>query len=533
MLGMPHRRRDSLPVESSDDRQSEFTGSIFSYSQKIASYDKIAPIVPPSPRRGSPTALPPSIVDFFLLQPKGRILAAAFLLFVFIALCDGLVPSRPPLRAFYLLPLSVAAAAFNRRQTLVAAIALSVLGEHLSRIAWWPEWVARVAAYAIVFGAAGLLLHVLFEARRAALRYSAELAQETGRRQESELRMTSLIESLPAAIVVVDNQGFVRLANRAAESLLAVPHGRLTNQSIQPYLPNLAEIAGRNSSPDTHRTAANLQARRLSGEEFMASAWFSTYAAAGGSHLVAILADASGDLRDFQEASFQTLLKSTRVLVGSVSHEIRNICAAISISQANLERLPGATGSEDFQALRSLVQSLTRLAAAELPDPGDSGLRAVDVPALLDEFRIVMAPALHDQSIALSIDALDALPPAAADHHSLLQVLINLSRNSARAMQRSKLKSIAISVRYERDRLCIRITDSGPGVKDPGQLFRAFQPGAESSGLGLFISRALVRSCGGDLSHEPGGRGCTMKIRLKPWTAGPLPAAIRNLEINA
>ncbi|HPT28782.1 MAG TPA: hypothetical protein PLZ95_20340, partial [Bryobacteraceae bacterium] len=106
--------------------------------------------MPPSPRRGSPTALPPSIVDFFLLQPKGRILAAAFLLFVFIALCDGLVPSRPPLRAFYLLPLSVAAAAFNRRQTLVAAIALSVLGEHLSRIAWWPEWVARVAAYAIV-----------------------------------------------------------------------------------------------------------------------------------------------------------------------------------------------------------------------------------------------------------------------------------------------------------------------------------------------------------------------------------------------
>jgi PAS domain S-box-containing protein len=477
--------------------------------------------------------LPPSAVDFIVRQKTGHVLTIVFLLLLILAALDGLLPSNPQLRSLYLLPLAAASAVLGRRQILVLATTLAVLGEQLSRGPWQDEWAATVATYAFVFCVAGLLLRELFAARRAALRYSAELVHETGRRQESELRMTSLVESMPAAILVVDNKGLVRLANRAAESLLGVGHGRLTDQSIQPYLPNLAEIAGRDSGADTHRTAANLQARRLNGEQFLASAWFSTYAARGGIHLVAILADASGDVRDFQESSFQSLLKSTRVLVGSVSHEIRNICAAIAIAQANLGRIPGAAGNEDYQALRSLVQSLVRLSAAELPDPEESGMAGVDLRALLDEFRIVMAPALREDSIVLSIDAFDMLPLAAADRHGLLQVLINLSRNSARAMRRSKQKSIVISVRLERGRLCIRLSDTGPGVKDPEMLFRAFQPGAESSGLGLFISRALVRSCGGDLSYEPCGHGCSMLIRLQPFTGSPAHASIHSLEIPA
>lgn len=386
--------------------------------------------------------------------------------------------------------------------------------------------------YALPLGLAAVVIVQYVACRRLARRYSLHLVEETGQRMEAEQHLAALVESMPAAIVVVDDQGRIRHSNNAAETLFGVQHGKLDGQSISPFIPNLTQIASQNDGSEVHRTAANLQGQRSNGEPFKASAWFASCPAMDGAHLVAILADASEDLREFQETSLQTLLKSTRVLVGSVSHEIRNVCAAISISQANLSRIPGVAESEDYAALRSLAQSLARLSAAELPSPDAPDLTSVDPRGLLDEFRVVMGPALREESVQLSIEAMDDLPLVVGDHHSLLQVLMNLCRNSSRAMRRSKVKSISISVCSERERVCIRVSDTGPGVKNPEHLFRAFQPGADSSGLGLFISRALVRSCGGELSYEPGGQGCAMCIRLQHWTGDCAPELIHTSEIR-
>ena len=419
----------------------------------------------------------------------------------------------------------------SRSGALTLYALLAILGATAAVVTVFGMLVA--IQYFLPLGLAAIVIVQHIAHRRLARRYSLHLAAETGHRMEAEQHLAALVESMPAAIVVVDEHGRIRLSNHAAEALFGVQRGKLDGQSIAPYIPNLARIAGQNDGADVHRTAANLQGQRSNGEHFKASAWFASCPAADGAHLVAILADASEDLREFQETSLQTLLKSTRVLVGSVSHEIRNVCAAISIAQANLSRIPGVAESEDYAALRSLAQSLARLSAAELPSADAPDLTSVDLSGLLDEFRVVMGPALREESVQLSIEAMDELPLAAGDHHSLLQVLINLCRNSSRAMRRSKVKSILISVRPERGRVCIRVSDTGPGVKNPGLLFRAFQPGADSSGLGLFISRALVRSCGGDLSYEPGGQGCTMCIRLQHWAGDCLPELFHTSEIRS
>ena len=49
----------------------------------------------------------------------------------------------------------------------------------------------------------------------------------------------------------------------------------------------------------------------------------------------------------------------------------------------------------------------------------------------------------------------------------------------------------------------MRFEDSGPGIAAPERLFQPFQQGAEGTGLGLYISRAVLRSYGGDLRFEP------------------------------
>jgi C4-dicarboxylate-specific signal transduction histidine kinase len=103
-----------------------------------------------------------------------------------------------------------------------------------------------------------------------------------------------------------------------------------------------------------------------------------------------------------------------------------------------------------------------------------------------------------------------------ADRHSLLQVLLNLTKNSQRAMQDQDVKEFGVSVCVEGERVVVRVRDTGHGIPNPERLFQPFQEGAEATGLGLYLSRALVRTFKGDLRYEPGARGCCFALDLVP-----------------
>lgn len=83
------------------------------------------------------------------------------------------------------------------------------------------------------------------------------------------------------------------------------------------------------------------------------------------------------------------------------------------------------------------------------------------------------------------------------------------------------------------DAVLLRLTDSGDGVAHPERLFQPFQQGADAVGLGLFVSRAIVRACDGELYHEPSPSGCTMCFRLKPYFAGDYAIDPQNTGFSA
>jgi signal transduction histidine kinase len=60
----------------------------------------------------------------------------------------------------------------------------------------------------------------------------------------------------------------------------------------------------------------------------------------------------------------------------------------------------------------------------------------------------------------------------------------------------------------------IRFEDTGTGIAAPENLFRPFLPGAESTGLGLYVSRAIMRSFGGELDYQPSSEGCCFAVVL-------------------
>jgi C4-dicarboxylate-specific signal transduction histidine kinase len=205
------------------------------------------------------------------------------------------------------------------------------------------------------------------------------------------------------------------------------------------------------------------------------------------------------------------------VLVAAVSHEVRNLCGAMAIIHENLARDERLTGDKDFEALGTLVDALTRIASVQLkPSAERSRVTGIDLVEVLDDLRMVLDPYCQEAGISVhwQSNIPHTLPAVWADRHHLLQVLLNLTKNSQRALEGCDVKNIVISVSAQRDGVSIRVTDSGPGLAAVDSLFQPFQKGADATGLGLYLSRALLRSFRGDLRYDPAVPGCSFVIDL-------------------
>jgi signal transduction histidine kinase len=254
-------------------------------------------------------------------------------------------------------------------------------------------------------------------------------------------------------------------------------------------------------------------ARRQNDQHFPIQAWFSVYGQGGDRCLAAIVVDMSEEVRDREREHFQHLLDYNRLLASAVSHEIRNLCAAISVVCSNLDGRADLRGNADFEALRRLVGGLTELASLDLRS-SDSEARECDLRAVLDQLRVVIEPDWEEVGGAVVWDVPADVPPLATTAHGLLQILLNLCRNSLRAVAGRAEPSLRIAVTSTAGDVAVTVTDNGAGVASPEQLFH-LHPARSStggSGLGLYISRELARSVGGDLHYVPTPAGAAFRV---------------------
>jgi C4-dicarboxylate-specific signal transduction histidine kinase len=221
-----------------------------------------------------------------------------------------------------------------------------------------------------------------------------------------------------------------------------------------------------------------------------------------GLRLTAVIADASEQLRDREEIGLRQLLMNSRIIAGAVSHEIRNLAAAAEALHDRVGQSQGVAESEDFQALGKLILTLRKLSAAEIPTDAERALTGVDVSALLRELRIIVGSVTQHPDLKLLWEIGDILPRVRAEHSGLLQVLLNLTQNSMRVLGEQVEPCITVAAYQSNESVVIRVADNGPGVPAAENLFQPFQPGATSAGLGLYVSRAIIRTYGGELQYS-------------------------------
>jgi PAS domain S-box-containing protein len=456
-----------------------------------------------------------NFIERLLQRSRRSVLLWAGVAISAIAVTDWHFEENISFAFLYLFPMLMVGGCLTRWQMALVAALCTALGEAFDPFPWtMPLGISRVILTFAAFLGAGLYGFESVRSRRAANALVREITKEVELRRSTEEQLEFLIASSPATIFTLDAEGRVILANTAAHRLLGVQPGSLQGQPIGLYLPALASVPPPAHEVPVFHTEMECRGRRRDGEVFLAHVWFSTYRTTSGPRLAAIVFDASEELRDRTEFNLRQILSGSKMLVGALCHEIRNVCGAIAVVHAKLSRDPRLAGNEDFSAFGSLVRGLEKMAGLELRQTTQPMAESMDLHAVLEELRIVIEPSYQESEMAIRWETPEVVPRVWADREALMQVFLNIAKNSQRALEPEPRKELVVRTSVEGNMVAVRFLDSGPGVANPDALFQPFQPGAQASGLGLYLSRTFVRAFRGDLQYEPQPEGSCFAVLL-------------------
>jgi two-component system, LuxR family, sensor kinase FixL len=199
-------------------------------------------------------------------------------LIAIIAVADWWTKPYVSLGFLYLFPMMLAAGSLPRWVVALVGAACAVLSEVFSPL---DRSTIRLAFETLALAGCGLFVAELLRNRRLTL--------------DAQERLRVLVETSPAAIVTVDNHGFIELANRAAGELMAPREGNLIGSPIAAYLPELHHALRWEEAPQ-FRATMQCHGHRGNGESFTADVWFSTYKEGRTPKVAAIIADVTEEV---------------------------------------------------------------------------------------------------------------------------------------------------------------------------------------------------------------------------------------------
>ncbi|MGA9356438.1 MAG: LuxR C-terminal-related transcriptional regulator [Terriglobales bacterium] len=213
----------------------------------------------------------------WIWEPEHRtaILLASLGTVLAIAVVDWWTKPYVSLGFLYLFPIMLAAGFIPRWAIVFLGVTCALLSERFSNLDP-ADAPLRTSFEALALVGSGLFISEVLRNRRLRL--------------ASQERLRVLVETSPAAIVTVDDHGFIELANHAAAELLTPRDGQLIGQPIAAFLPELHHALRWEEGPQ-FRTSMQCRGHRGNGESFLADVWFSSYKEGRTPKLAAIIAD--------------------------------------------------------------------------------------------------------------------------------------------------------------------------------------------------------------------------------------------------
>jgi PAS domain S-box-containing protein len=366
----------------------------------------------------------------------------------------------------------------------------------------------------------GLVVQMAASVRNARLqreRLRLEAAEAAARAVAAEREQAvQVLDAVGEGIFFVDRESVIRVWNRAAEVATGLGAEQVTGRSVADAFEDWDAVGDQIEVVDRGVAArAVTLPLAVAGREL----WLS---------FVAVRA-AEGVVYAFRDDTDERLLEAEKSdLIATISHELRTPMAAVYGAAQTLLRPDIDPASEQGRRLLEMIASQSaRLSSiteevllASRLDRGDVAIERahIDVAELV---RATAEAMRHRDSSTIAVDVPPDVPAAAGDSARLQQVLVNLLDNAVKYGGDSP-----VTVRVEDGDAVVRIcvADDGPGIL-PAEQERIFEKfyrsdphvthGPSGTGLGLYISRELVRRMGGrlDVRSAPGA-GATFVVDL-------------------
>ena len=358
-------------------------------------------------------------------------------------------------------------------------------------------------------------------------------SENTIRARESHL--SSILSTVPDAMVVIDEYGTILSFSAAAQALFGYTEEQVVGRNVSLLMP----------SPDRERHGGYILRYLETGERriigkgrvvFAARSDGSTFpmelsigeANTGAERIfTGFIRDlterrqAEARLEDLQaELIHVSRVSAMGSMASTLAHELNQPIGAIAnyveavrdrLVDLDPEELPMLVealndAAKDAQRAGDIVRRLR-----EFVSRGEVARTVERLPTLINEASVLGLIGARERGIEARFDLDPYASPVFVDRVQIQQVLINLVRNACEAMKDQEERRVTVTSQLDRPGYArITVADTGPGVAPDiaDRLFTAFVSSKQDGmGLGLSICRTIIEANEGRIWMEPGEHG--------------------------
>jgi two-component system, LuxR family, sensor kinase FixL len=364
-------------------------------------------------------------------------------------------------------------------------------------------------------------------------------------RKQAEEKFRLVVEAAPSAMVMVNREGRITLANTQAEAVFGYAREELIGQPIEMLVPERfrsQHVGDRHKYHGDARARSmgagrELFGRRKDGSEVPIEIGLNPIHTSEGLFVLASIIDISERKRAELEAARQRneMAHLSRVamlgeLSGSIAHEINQPLSAI-LSNAQAAQRVLAKGDADLTVLQDVLNDIVSedKRAGEVIrrlrlflEKGQVQQHSLCINEVVQDVLKLIRSDLINQKVTVDTELVRNLPTITGDPVQLQQVLLNLVVNACDAMIGCNTPERRVLIRTGIENgssaVIVSVTDRGGSIPEEKieQIFEPFfTTKAKGMGLGLSVCRTIIAAHRGKLwATNNADRGATFHFSL-------------------
>jgi two-component system sensor kinase FixL len=353
-----------------------------------------------------------------------------------------------------------------------------------------------------------------------------------------EAHLTSILDTVPDAMIVIDERGIMQSFSSAAERLFGFGSFEVIGKNIKilmpsPYRENHDGYIERYLRTGERRIIGIgrvVVGERKDGSTFPMELAVGEMRSSNQRFFTGFIRDLTE--RQQTEARLQGLqselvhisrLTAMGEMASALAHELNQPLSAIANYMKGSRRLLEGSADEKAGLLRDAMDKAAEQALRagqiirrlrDFVARGESERRVESVRKLVEEASALALVGAKDLGVRVRFQFDPTVDLVLADKVQIQQVLLNLLRNAIEAMEGSQKRELVVSTASGKDGMVtIGVADTGSGIA-PDVMSQLFQPFVTNKrhgmGVGLSISRTIVEAHGGQIDAEPNPAGGTI-----------------------